>query len=113
MISSLFFDCFHTGYSFTTPQGDQFVAQGMPPPPATPGAGPLTFAPATTPSQDLSKAAPAQPDFSYSQYGKKSLQMCCRPSQGFCFVFTRLNGHDDITYTRLHTDPHSNNLQDV
>uniref|UniRef100_A0A8C2IWX6 DAZ associated protein 1 n=1 Tax=Cyprinus carpio TaxID=7962 RepID=A0A8C2IWX6_CYPCA len=58
------------GYSFGTPQGDQFVAQGMPPPPATPGAGPLGFAPATTPSQDLSKAAPAQPDFSYSQYGK-------------------------------------------
>lgn len=57
------------GYSFGTPQGDQFVAQGMPPPPATPGAGPLGFAPATTPSQDLSKAAPAQPDFSYSQYG--------------------------------------------
>ncbi|XP_073772108.1 DAZ-associated protein 1 isoform X17 [Danio rerio] len=56
------------GYSFGTPQGDQFVAQGMPPPPATPGAGPLGFAPATTPSQDLSKAAPAQPDFSYSQY---------------------------------------------
>ncbi|XP_051531327.1 DAZ-associated protein 1-like isoform X6 [Myxocyprinus asiaticus] len=57
------------GYSFSTPQGDQFVAQGVPPPPATPGAGPLGFAPATTPSQDLSKAAPAQPDFSYSQYG--------------------------------------------
>ncbi|XP_058647347.1 DAZ-associated protein 1 isoform X4 [Onychostoma macrolepis] len=57
------------GYSFGTPQGDQFVAQGMPPPPATPGAGPLGFAPATTPSQDLSKATPAQPDFSYSQYG--------------------------------------------
>ncbi|XP_051528897.1 DAZ-associated protein 1 isoform X6 [Myxocyprinus asiaticus] len=57
------------GYSFSTPQGDQFVAQGVPPPPATPGAGPLGFAPATTPSQDLSKATPAQPDFSYSQYG--------------------------------------------
>nr|XP_055040156.1 DAZ-associated protein 1-like isoform X2 [Misgurnus anguillicaudatus] len=57
------------GYSFGTPQGDQFVAQGIPPPPATPGAGPLAFAPATTPSQDLSKAASAQPDFSYSQYG--------------------------------------------
>uniref|UniRef100_A0A673NE91 DAZ-associated protein 1 n=1 Tax=Sinocyclocheilus rhinocerous TaxID=307959 RepID=A0A673NE91_9TELE len=63
----LFF--FNIGYSFGTPQGDQFVAQGMPPPPATPGAGPLGFAPATTPSQDLSKAAPAQPDFSYSHYG--------------------------------------------
>ncbi|XP_016331925.1 DAZ-associated protein 1-like isoform X5 [Sinocyclocheilus anshuiensis] len=58
------------GYSFGTPQGDQFVAQGMPPPPATPGAGPLGFAPATTPSQDLSKAAPAQPDFSYSHYDR-------------------------------------------
>ncbi|XP_039523338.1 DAZ-associated protein 1 isoform X4 [Pimephales promelas] len=57
------------GYTFGTPQGDQFVAQGMPPPPSTPGAGPLGFAPATTPSQDLSKAAQAQPDFSYSQYG--------------------------------------------
>lgn len=118
--NDFFYICAHTGYSFGTPQGDQFVAQGMPPPPATPGAGPLAFAPATTPSQDLSKAAPAQPDFSYSQYGKKSLkrsttslQMCCRPSQGFCFVFTRLIGHDDITYTRLHTDPHSNKLQDL
>ncbi|XP_017333981.1 DAZ-associated protein 1 isoform X2 [Ictalurus punctatus] len=57
------------GYSFGTPQGDQFVPQGMPPPPTTPGAGPLGFAPATTPTQDMSKAPPAQPDFSYSQYG--------------------------------------------
>lgn len=97
------------GYSFGTPQGDQFVAQGMPPPPNTPGAGPLGFAPATTPSQDLSKAAPAQPDFSYSQYGKSALklQMCCSSSLGFCFLFTRLNGHDGITYTRFHTDPQS------
>ncbi|XP_065097875.1 DAZ-associated protein 1 isoform X5 [Paramisgurnus dabryanus] len=61
------------GYSFGTPQGDQFVAQGIPPPPATPGAGPLAFAPATTPSQDLSKAASAQPDFSYSQYDSDTL----------------------------------------
>lgn len=59
-----------TGYSFGTPQGDQFVPQGMPPPPTTPGAGPLGFAPATTPTQDMSKAPPAQPDFSYSQYGE-------------------------------------------
>lgn len=59
-----------TGYSFGTPQGDQFVPQGMPPPPTTPGAGPLGFAPATTPTQDMSKATPAQPDFSYSQYGE-------------------------------------------
>ncbi|XP_037401305.1 DAZ-associated protein 1 isoform X3 [Pygocentrus nattereri] len=57
------------GYSFGTPQGDQFVPQGMPPPPTTPGTGPLGFAPATTPTQDMSKAPPAQPDFSYSQYG--------------------------------------------
>ncbi len=111
-IPALFFFFFNIGYSFGTPQGDQFVAQGLPPPPATPGAGPLGFAPATTPSQDPSKAAPAQPDFSYSQYGKstlnrgtKPLQMCCSPSQGFCFLFTQLNGHDDITYTRFHTDP--------
>ncbi|XP_072517298.1 DAZ-associated protein 1 isoform X2 [Salminus brasiliensis] len=57
------------GYSFGAPQGDQFVPQGMPPPPTTPGTGPLGFAPATTPTQDMSKAPPAQPDFSYSQYG--------------------------------------------
>ncbi|XP_022525431.1 DAZ-associated protein 1 isoform X5 [Astyanax mexicanus] len=59
----------NTGYTFGTPQGDQFVPQGMPPPPTTPGTGPLGFAPATTPTQDMSKAPPAQPDFSYSQYG--------------------------------------------
>ncbi|XP_076880523.1 DAZ-associated protein 1 isoform X2 [Brachyhypopomus gauderio] len=57
------------GYSFGTPQGDQFVPQAIPPPPTTPGAGPLGFAPATTPTQDMSKAPPTQPDFSYSQYG--------------------------------------------
>lgn len=79
----------------------------MPPPPTTPGAGPLGFAPATTPSQDLSKAAPAQPDFSYSQYGKNALKRGTKPLQGFCFLFTQLNGHDDITYTRFRTDPQS------
>ncbi|XP_042563148.1 DAZ-associated protein 1 isoform X4 [Clupea harengus] len=57
------------GYSFGTPQGDQFVPQGMPPPPTTPGTAPLGFAPATTPTQDMSKAATGQPDFPYSQYG--------------------------------------------
>ncbi|XP_063057131.1 DAZ-associated protein 1 isoform X12 [Engraulis encrasicolus] len=57
------------GYSFGTPQGDQFVPQGMPPPPTTPGTAPLGFAPATTPTQELSKAAAGQPEFSYSQYG--------------------------------------------
>ncbi|XP_062412917.1 DAZ-associated protein 1 isoform X5 [Sardina pilchardus] len=57
------------GYSFGTPQGDQFVPQGMPPPPTTPGTAPLGFAPATTPTQDMSKAAAGQPDFPYSQYG--------------------------------------------
>ncbi|XP_063057120.1 DAZ-associated protein 1 isoform X2 [Engraulis encrasicolus] len=56
------------GYSFGTPQGDQFVPQGMPPPPTTPGTAPLGFAPATTPTQELSKAAAGQPEFSYSQY---------------------------------------------
>ncbi|XP_062868614.1 DAZ-associated protein 1 isoform X3 [Trichomycterus rosablanca] len=57
------------GYSFGTPQVDQFLPQGIPPPPTTPGAAPLGFPPATTPTQDMSKAPPAQPDFSYSQYG--------------------------------------------
>ena len=61
--------CVSTGYSFGTPQGDQFVPQGMPPPPTTPGTAPLGFAPATTPTQDMSKAATGQPDFPYSQYG--------------------------------------------
>lgn len=65
-----FFDQTNSGYSFGTPQGDQFVPQGMPPPPTTPGTGPLGFAPATTPTQDMSKAPPAQADFSYSQYGE-------------------------------------------
>ncbi|XP_028818230.1 DAZ-associated protein 1 isoform X1 [Denticeps clupeoides] len=57
------------GYSFGTPQGDQYVPQGMPPPPTTPGTGPMGFAPATTPTQDMSKAPAGQPDFPYSQYG--------------------------------------------
>uniref|UniRef100_A0A6Q2ZGK4 RRM domain-containing protein n=1 Tax=Esox lucius TaxID=8010 RepID=A0A6Q2ZGK4_ESOLU len=57
------------GYSFGTPQGDQYAPQGVPPPPTTPGTGPLGFAPATTPTQDMSKAPTGQPDFSYSQYG--------------------------------------------
>ncbi|XP_077964366.1 DAZ-associated protein 1 isoform X9 [Gasterosteus aculeatus] len=56
------------GYSFGTPQADQYAAQ-VPPPPTTPGAAPLGFAPATTPTQDLSKAPTGQPDFPYSQYG--------------------------------------------
>ncbi|XP_056132434.1 DAZ-associated protein 1 isoform X2 [Lampris incognitus] len=57
------------GYSFGTPQGDQYAPQGVPPPPTTPGTAPLGFAPATTPTQDLSKAQAGQPDFPYSQYG--------------------------------------------
>lgn len=59
-----------TGYSFGTPQADQYAPQ-VPPPPTTPGSAPLGFAPATTPTQDLSKAPTGQPDFSYSQYGKR------------------------------------------
>lgn len=60
---------FPTGYSFGTPQADQYAPQ-VPPPPTTPGTAPLGFAPATTPTQDLSKAPTGQPDFTYSQYGK-------------------------------------------
>ncbi|XP_055020516.1 DAZ-associated protein 1 isoform X4 [Boleophthalmus pectinirostris] len=56
------------GYSFATAQAEQFAAQ-VPPPPTTPGTAPLGFAPATTPTQDLSKAPTGQPDFPYSQYG--------------------------------------------
>ncbi|KAF3690750.1 DAZ-associated protein 1 Deleted in azoospermia-associated protein 1 [Channa argus] len=56
------------GYSFGTPHADQY-AQQVPPPPTTPGTAPLGFAPATTPTQDLSKAPTGQPDFPYSQYG--------------------------------------------
>ncbi|XP_030583299.1 DAZ-associated protein 1 isoform X2 [Archocentrus centrarchus] len=56
------------GYSFGTPQADQYAPQ-VPPPPTTPGTAPLGFAPATTPTQDLSKAPTGQPDFPYSQYG--------------------------------------------
>ncbi|XP_046906260.1 DAZ-associated protein 1 isoform X4 [Hypomesus transpacificus] len=56
------------GYSFGTPQGDQYAPQGVPAPPTTPGSGPLGFAPATTPTQDMSKAPTGQPDFPYSQY---------------------------------------------
>ncbi|XP_061594547.1 DAZ-associated protein 1 isoform X5 [Cololabis saira] len=56
------------GYSFATPQADQY-AQQVPPPPTTPGTAPLGFAPATTPTQDLSKAPTGQHDFPYSQYG--------------------------------------------
>ncbi|XP_062250697.1 DAZ-associated protein 1 isoform X5 [Platichthys flesus] len=56
------------GYSFGAPQADQYAPQ-VPPPPTTPGAAPLGFAPATTPTQDLSKAPTGQPDFPYSQYG--------------------------------------------
>ncbi|XP_029355467.1 DAZ-associated protein 1 isoform X8 [Echeneis naucrates] len=55
------------GYSFGTPQADQYAPQ-VPPPPTTPGTAPLGFAPATTPTQDLSKAPTGQPDFPYSQY---------------------------------------------
>uniref|UniRef100_A0A3Q0R6I8 DAZ-associated protein 1 n=1 Tax=Amphilophus citrinellus TaxID=61819 RepID=A0A3Q0R6I8_AMPCI len=54
-------------YSFGTPQADQYAPQ-VPPPPTTPGTAPLGFAPATTPTQDLSKAPTGQPDFPYSQY---------------------------------------------
>uniref|UniRef100_A0A4W5PMA1 DAZ-associated protein 1 n=1 Tax=Hucho hucho TaxID=62062 RepID=A0A4W5PMA1_9TELE len=57
------------GYSFGTPHGDQYAPQGVPPPPTTPGTGPLGFAPATTTTQDMSKAPTGQPDFPYSQYG--------------------------------------------
>ncbi|XP_015221085.1 DAZ-associated protein 1 isoform X2 [Lepisosteus oculatus] len=57
------------GYGFGTPQGDQFAPQGVPPPPTTPGGGPLGFAPATTPTQDMGKPPTGQPDFPYSQYG--------------------------------------------
>lgn len=64
--------CCLTGYSFGTPQADQYAPQ-VPPPPTTPGTAPLGFAPATTPTQDLSKAPTGQPDFPYSQYGKKSI----------------------------------------
>uniref|UniRef100_A0A3B4BA81 RRM domain-containing protein n=2 Tax=Periophthalmus magnuspinnatus TaxID=409849 RepID=A0A3B4BA81_9GOBI len=56
------------GYSFATAQAEQFAAQ-VPPPPTTPGTAPLGFAPATTPTQDLSKAPTGQPEFPYSQYG--------------------------------------------
>lgn len=56
------------GYTFGTPQADQYAPQ-IPPPPTTPGTAPLGFAPATTPTQDLSKAPTGQPDFPYSQYG--------------------------------------------
>uniref|UniRef100_A0A3B3XBG3 RRM domain-containing protein n=1 Tax=Poecilia mexicana TaxID=48701 RepID=A0A3B3XBG3_9TELE len=55
------------GYSFGTPQADQYAPQ-VPPPPTTPGTATLGFAPATTPTQDLSKAPTGQPDFPYSQY---------------------------------------------
>lgn len=67
------------GYSFGTPQAEQYAPQ-VPPPPATPGAAPLGYAPATTPTQDLSKASAGQPDFPYSQYGKNSIvcyEVCC------------------------------------
>uniref|UniRef100_A0A8C4YX63 DAZ associated protein 1 n=1 Tax=Gadus morhua TaxID=8049 RepID=A0A8C4YX63_GADMO len=56
------------GYSFAAPQADQYAQQAVPPP-STPGAAQLGFAPATTPTQDLSKAPTGQPDFPYSQYG--------------------------------------------
>ncbi|XP_068446035.1 DAZ-associated protein 1 isoform X4 [Clinocottus analis] len=58
------------GYSFGAPQADQYAPQ-VPPPPTTPGTAPLGFAPATTPTQDLSKAPTGQPDFPYSQYEHK------------------------------------------
>lgn len=64
-----------TGYSFGTPQADQYAPQ-VPPPPTTPGSAPLGFAPATTPTQDLSKAPTGQPDFPYSQYGKRHSAVC-------------------------------------
>lgn len=68
-----------TGYSFGTPHADQYASQ-VPPPPTTPGTAPLGFAPATTPTQDLSKAPTGQPDFPYSQYGKKNVHKeVCRP----------------------------------
>uniref|UniRef100_A0A8C7FEH1 DAZ associated protein 1 n=1 Tax=Oncorhynchus kisutch TaxID=8019 RepID=A0A8C7FEH1_ONCKI len=57
------------GYSFGTPQGEQYAPQGVPPPPTTPVTGPLGFVPATAPTQDISKAPTGQPDFPYSQYG--------------------------------------------
>nr|XP_046247584.1 DAZ-associated protein 1 isoform X6 [Scatophagus argus] len=57
------------GYSFGTPQADQYAPQ-VPPPPTTPGTAPLGFAPATTPTQDLSKAPTGQPEFPYSQYAR-------------------------------------------
>ncbi|XP_059923867.1 DAZ-associated protein 1 isoform X2 [Gadus macrocephalus] len=56
------------GYSFAAPQADQYAQQAVPPPSA-PGAAQLGFAPATTPTQDMSKAPTGQPDFPYSQYG--------------------------------------------
>lgn len=68
-----------TGYSFGTPHADHYASQ-VPPPPTTPGTAPLGFAPATTPTQDLSKAPTGQPDFPYSQYGKKNIvhkEVCC------------------------------------
>ncbi|XP_077573858.1 DAZ-associated protein 1 isoform X2 [Stigmatopora nigra] len=55
------------GYTFGTPQPEQYV-QTVPPPPTTPGTATLGFAPTSTPTQDLSKTSTGQPDFPYSQY---------------------------------------------
>ncbi|KAM9831502.1 DAZ-associated protein 1 [Neosynchiropus ocellatus] len=58
----------HYGYSFSTSPADPYIPQ-VPPPPTTPGTAQLGFAPATTPTQDLTKAHTGQPEFPYSQYG--------------------------------------------
>ncbi|KAK6467524.1 DAZ-associated protein 1-like isoform X2 [Huso huso] len=59
------------GYGFGAPQNpaDQFAPQGVPQPPTTPGAAPMGFAPATTPTQDMNKPQAGQPEFSYNQFG--------------------------------------------
>lgn len=58
------------GYGYAPPPPpDQFVTQGVPAPPGTPGAAPLAYT--QTPAQsapDLSKPGPQ--DFSFSQFGK-------------------------------------------
>ncbi|XP_041086386.1 DAZ-associated protein 1 isoform X7 [Polyodon spathula] len=59
------------GYGFGAHQNpaDQFAPQGVPQPPTTPGAAPMGFAPATTPTQDMNKPQAGQPEFSYNQFG--------------------------------------------
>ncbi|XP_058869903.1 DAZ-associated protein 1-like isoform X12 [Acipenser ruthenus] len=104
------------GYGFGAPQNpaDQFAPQGVPQPPTTPGAAPMGFAPATTPTQDMNKPQAGQPEFSYNQFGLGNYPQDpsgygpTRPSQSYGQAeqgYSAGYGQDMSVFGQSFTDP--------